>query len=184
MERSRADFQVGHGESDPEARHGTGAGEQLAERIASEDGEPAEVHPRKEGDVVLRVPHLSTEEISIDVDHLDARLSLGVGLGDFLRIDAGVDVSVDSVDITIKGVQAEAHLRVYLDEIARIIDRVMRTIEQNPEIFREVLHGASGMARAGAETIEEGRKGHGLIRKILPGGGDGDGNDDKGDKDL
>ena len=52
-----------------------------------------------------------------------------------------------TVKLTIKGVEAKVLLKVRLDNVARIIDRVFDTIDNNPEII-PVLAGQVGQAVA------------------------------------
>ena len=59
-----------------------------------------------EPDVLLDVPNLSVEEINLKVKNLRAHISLDARLANLLQLTAGADVSIDEVDLTIKGVQA------------------------------------------------------------------------------
>jgi hypothetical protein len=43
------------------------------------------------------------------------------------------------VQLSISGVLAEAYLYVDLDNVARIVDRVVLTLDRNPEILTQVL---------------------------------------------
>lgn len=89
-----------------------------------------------EPDVFLDVPNLSVEEITIEVDNLQAEVALQARLANLLHLSAGADVSVDQVKITIKGVEAQLQLIVRLDNVAQIIDRTLTTIDRNPEILQ------------------------------------------------
>lgn len=90
-------------------------------------------------DVLLDVPNLSVEEITLEVDNLRARVSLDARLANLLQLTAGADVGIDKVKLTIKGVQAEALLKVRLDNVASIIDRTLTTIDRNPQILERLL---------------------------------------------
>jgi len=57
----------------------------------------------------------------------------------FVQITAGVDVNIRKVQLGISGVLAEAYLYVDLDNVARIVDRVVKTLDRNPEILTQVL---------------------------------------------
>lgn len=92
-----------------------------------------------EPDVLLDVPNLSVEEITIEVENLEAHLSLEARLANLLHLKAGADVSVDNVKITIKGVEAQVLLKVRLDNVKQIIDRTLTTIDRNPEILERLL---------------------------------------------
>jgi hypothetical protein len=95
--------------------------------------------PSAEPDVLLDVPNLSVEEITIEVENLEAHLSLEARLANLLHLKAGADVSVDNVKITIKGVEAQVLLKVRLDNVRQIIDRTLTTIDRNPEILERLL---------------------------------------------
>ena len=43
------------------------------------------------------------------------------------------------VQLTIKGVEAQARLKVRLDNVARIIDRVLTTVDNNPHIVERLI---------------------------------------------
>ncbi len=90
-------------------------------------------------DVLLDVPNLSVEEITLEVENLRAKVSLDARLANLLQLTAGADVGIDKVKLTIKGVKAEVLLKVRLDNVANIIDRTLTTIDRNPEILMKVL---------------------------------------------
>src|SRR5919199_113922 len=53
-------------------------------------------------DVLLDVPNLSVDEITLDVKNLHAHVSLDARLANLLQLAAGADASIDDVDLTIK----------------------------------------------------------------------------------
>ena len=105
----------------------------------SSQAQAAPDNPSAEPDVLLDVPNLSVEEITIEVDNLDARLALEARLANLLFLKAGADVTVDKVKITIKGVTAQVLLKVRLDNVQQIIDRTLTTIDRNPQILTRLL---------------------------------------------
>ena len=56
-----------------------------------------------------------------------------------VQVTAGVDVRIKQVQLGIVGVLAEAYLYVDLDNVARIVARVVQTLDRNPEILTQVL---------------------------------------------
>ena len=90
-------------------------------------------------DVLLDVPNLSVDEITLEVENLRAKVSLDARLANLLQLTAGADVGIDKVKLTIKGVKAEVLLKVRLDNVANIIDRTLTTIDRNPEILVKLL---------------------------------------------
>lgn len=90
-------------------------------------------------DVLLDIPNLSVDEITLEVENLRAKVSLDARLANLLQLTAGADVGIDKVKLTIKGVKAEVLLKVRLDNVAAIIDRTLTTIDRNPQILERLL---------------------------------------------
>lgn len=95
---------------------------------------PADQQP----DVVLDIPNLSVEEITLDVQNLQANVSLDARLANLLHLKAGADASIEKVNVTIKGVQVRAALIVRLDNVKAIIDRTLQTLDNNPQIITQL----------------------------------------------
>jgi pyruvate/2-oxoglutarate dehydrogenase complex dihydrolipoamide acyltransferase (E2) component len=113
---------------------------------ASADGQP---------DVLLDVPSLKVDEIHLEVDDLHARVSLEAGVLNLLKLHVGTDVSLGSVLLDIKGVEAVAQLKVRLDKVEAIIDRVMTTIDDNPQILTDLTSGLGVTAEQFGQGAEE-----------------------------
>jgi hypothetical protein len=92
-----------------------------------------------EPDVLLDVPELRVDEISLEVEDLRARVALQADVLQLLKLDVGVEAELGRVQLTIKGVEAQALLKVRLDNVARIIDRVLTTIDNNPHIVERLI---------------------------------------------
>ncbi len=95
---------------------------------------PADQQP----DVVLDIPNLSVESITLDVQGLEAHVSLDARLANLLHLTAGADAKLESVKLDIKGVQAQAALIVRLDNVRAIIDRTLQTLDNNPQIITQL----------------------------------------------
>ncbi|WP_433787161.1 hypothetical protein ACQPX6_10030 [Actinomycetospora sp. CA-101289] len=93
-------------------------------------------------DVYLDVPKLEVEHIGLEVEDLRAHVSLQAEVLDLVKLNVGVDVQLGRVALEIDGVQAEATLKVRLDEVAGIIDRVLTTIDRNPQILETLARTA------------------------------------------
>ncbi len=91
-------------------------------------------------DVVLDVPNLSVDEISVVVDKLAADLNLDAKVASLVQIHAGLTVSVDKVQITIKGIKVEVHLTVCLDNVRQIVTAALQTLNQNPQLVTALLN--------------------------------------------
>jgi hypothetical protein len=90
-------------------------------------------------DVVLEVPELSVDSIGLTVADLRAVLALDANAANLVTISAGADVSIERVELEIVGVVAQAYVYVDLDNVARIVDRVIETLDRNPQILTQVL---------------------------------------------
>lgn len=90
-------------------------------------------------DVLLDIPNLSVDEITVEVDKLYANLSLDARVANLVQLKAGVDVSIDKVKIGIKGVQATALLIVRLENVRAIIEKTLETLDKNPQIIDKLL---------------------------------------------
>lgn len=90
-------------------------------------------------DVILEVPELSVDSIGLTVQDLRAHVSLDANAMNFVQITAGVDVGIKKVQLSINGVLAEVYLYVDLDNVARVVDRVVQTLDRNPQILTQVL---------------------------------------------
>jgi hypothetical protein len=90
-------------------------------------------------DVLLDVPDLSVEQITLEVDNLQVHLALDARLANLLKLTAGADASIDKVKLDIKGVHAQATLIVRLDNVRAIIERTLQTLDNNPQLVTQLL---------------------------------------------
>src|SRR5215207_8042353 len=95
--------------------------------------------PSPEPDVFMDVPKVQVEEIYLDVEGLDAHLSLRTKLANLVQLVAGVHVHCGKVELDIKGVDAQAMLKVRLENLYDILDRALTTIDNNPQILEALL---------------------------------------------
>jgi hypothetical protein len=103
--------------------------------------------PSEQPDVFLDVPLVKVDEIGLEVEDLRARVSLQAEVLDLLRLNVGADVALGRVSLDIKGVEAQAQLRVRLDNVAAILNRVLTTIDRNPQILEHVTRGLEAATR-------------------------------------
>jgi hypothetical protein len=133
-------------------------------------------------DVVLEVPELTVDSLILRVEGLRALLSVDAQVVNLVHVTAGAEVNIAEVDLEIAGVVAEAYVYIDLDNVARIIDRVIATLERNPEIITALLAavdrtvGAVGgitdaaLAPGGAVDRTVGAVGRTLEAATRPGG--------------
>jgi hypothetical protein len=90
-------------------------------------------------DVYLEVPNLRVDEILLEVDNLEVHLALDARVANLVSLKAGVDATIGNVKLEIRGVEAEAYLTVRLDNVAKILDRTLTTIDNNPQMIERLL---------------------------------------------
>jgi hypothetical protein len=90
-------------------------------------------------DVILEVPELSVDSIGLTVSNVKAHVALDANAMNLVQITAGVDVGIKKVQLGIVGVYGEVYLYADLDNVARIVDRVVATLDRNPKILTQVL---------------------------------------------
>ncbi len=112
-----------------------------------------------EPDVLLDVPQLRVDEIILDVEDLSAHVSVEANVLNLLRLSVGADVQLGGVHLEIRGVEAQALLKVRLDKVAEIINRVLATIDRNPEIVDQIVPplgaAASDLERTAGRSVDE-----------------------------
>ena len=125
-----------------------------------------------EPDVLLDVPVLKVEEIDLTVEGLRAHVAVLAELADLVKLSVGADVGLDKVELTIKGVEAQALLKVRLEQVRAILDKALTTIGENPEILqslvRTVDRTVGEVGGAAREAVGEG----GAVSQLTEGVGE------------
>ena len=112
-------------------------------RSPSDDQEPEGQEP----DVVLDVPELEVDRITLEVRDLRAHVSILAELANLLNISVGVDARLDEVKLEIEGVEAEVHLVARLKNVRAILVKALETIGEHPEILRILARSLSQVVR-------------------------------------
>jgi hypothetical protein len=103
-------------------------------RAAVDDGDK-----QSPADVLLDIPTVKVDEISLEVDELHAQVALEAGVANLIKLVVGADVTIGRVQLTIKGVEAQALLKVRLQHVQEILGRALQTIDKNPELLISLL---------------------------------------------
>ena len=98
----------------------------------------------REYDVIVDVPDLCVERIALTVEGLDAHLSLNSRIANLVLIQAGADVAIQSVELGIYGVRAEALLLVDLDNIAYVVNRTLTFLDRSPQVVEGLVGTVNG----------------------------------------
>jgi hypothetical protein len=119
----------------------------MAERSAAKRRDDAAGPP----DVLLDIPKLRVDSLHLELDDLEAHVALEASVLNLVTLSVGVDARLRDVKLDIKGVDAEVALKARLDQVATIVDRLMTTLDRNPDLI-EGLNEA--VAEVGEETGE------------------------------
>ncbi|TDZ32626.1 hypothetical protein CTRI78_v011752 [Colletotrichum trifolii] len=83
-------------------------------------------------DVHLKVPELSVGRIELDVDNLNAEINLAAEVAKLVTINAGIQIGIEKVNITIADVEAELELVIRLGNLVEIVNRTLASLDLNP----------------------------------------------------
>jgi len=110
-------------------------GDQDSVIFATENTRPEETTNRTypDPDVFLNAS-VSVEEINIEVDELTAKVNLDLQILQLLQFNAGVDLSVDKIQLLIQNVSAKVLLEARLENLVAMVDDVLESLDLNPVI--------------------------------------------------
>ncbi|KAF1960652.1 hypothetical protein CC80DRAFT_488938 [Byssothecium circinans] len=83
-------------------------------------------------DVYLNVPELHVGRIELTVEQLQADINLNAKVAGLVQVNAGVQVSVEKINITIADVDVNLELVVRLGHLVDIVERVFESLDLNP----------------------------------------------------
>ena len=104
-------------------------------------------------DVLLDVPVVKLDSLHFELDNLDAHVSLNAYVLDLVKLKVGVDVHLGRVRLDIRGVEAQALVKVRLDHVAAIVDRVMTTLDRNPELLESIGAAVEDIGAGGGDML-------------------------------
>jgi len=106
-------------------------------------------------DVLLDVPVVKVDSIHLEVEDLEAQVSLQAKVLELLDLDVGVEIHLDRLKLDLKGVEAQALLKVRLDHVAAIIDRLMTTLDRNPALVDSIGKAVEEVGSGSGHTLSE-----------------------------
>jgi len=83
-------------------------------------------------DVLLDAPVVSIKDLDIELDALQAKVSLFTKVLDLTELSVGMNAYLDNVKLTIESVEVQALLKVRLDNVSTIVDRALTTNRPQP----------------------------------------------------
>src|SRR3954447_26912526 len=117
--------------------------------------DPGEISDTDEPDVIVDIPVVKVDEIHFELDDLEARVSLHAEVLDLVKLSVGVHVELGKVELNIKGVEAQALMRARLDHVTAIIDRVLTTLDRNPEVLQTIAHSLEPVTEGTGKAVGE-----------------------------
>jgi hypothetical protein len=117
--------------------------------------DPGEISDTDEPDVVVDIPVVKVDEIDFELDDLEARVSLHAEVLDLVKLSVGVHAELGKVKLNIKGVEAQALLRARLDHVTAIIDRVLTTLDRNPDVLKTIAHSLEPVTEGAGKAVGE-----------------------------
>ncbi|KAK6837964.1 hypothetical protein PG990_014740 [Apiospora arundinis] len=113
-------------------------------------------------DVLLQVPELHVGRIELIVDNLQAEINLGAQVASLVEINAGVQVGIKKVNITIADVNADLELVIRLGNLVDIVNRTLASLDLNPLLIN-VLDTATDLVDSVVGAVD------GLLGSIVNG---------------
>jgi len=132
-------------------------------------------------DVYVNAPVVKVDEIKFELDDLRAHLAVLAEAGHFVQISAGVGVRLGKVELEIQGVETQALLETRLENVTKILERVVTSLERNPQLLKsvgdalgDVGEGAHGLLTDTGDAVRSAGKGAGsAVQDIGEGAGQG-----------
>ena len=106
-------------------------------------------------DVLLDVPELKVDLIHFELEDLDAHVALKARVLDLIKLNVGVDLHLSRVKLDVKGVHAEVVLKARLDHVAAIVDRLMTTLDRNPELVKGLSRAVSEVGQGAGQAVDQ-----------------------------
>jgi hypothetical protein len=106
-------------------------------------------------DVMLDVPELKIDSIHFKLDDLDAHVAAKANVLNLVKLTVGVDVHLSRVKLDIKGVEAQLVLKARLDHVAAIVDRLMTSLDRNPELVKGLSRAVSEVGKGAGQAVDK-----------------------------
>ena len=106
-------------------------------------------------DVLLDVPVVKLDSLHLEVEDLYAQVSLQTKVLELLDLDVGVEIQLDKLKLDLKGVEAQALLKVRLDHVSAIVDRLMTTLDRNPDLVDSIAKAVEQVGSGAGHTLGE-----------------------------
>ncbi len=98
---------------------------------------------------------VKVDKIDIEVDDLQARVAVLAKVRKMVNISVGAQVGLGQVQLKIEGVEAQALLKARLDNVAGILERVLLTLDRNPELLEGIGHAVEEVGGGAGHLLDE-----------------------------
>ncbi|HYH62398.1 MAG TPA: E3 binding domain-containing protein [Solirubrobacterales bacterium] len=129
--------------------------ETVAEEVYRAYAEEARKGSRVDPDVLIDVPVVKVDSIHLELDDLRAHVALQAKVMELVNLNVGVDIKLGKVVLDIKGVEAQALLKVRLDHVTAIVDRVLTTVDRNPKLVESIGRAVEDVGEGAGHTLGE-----------------------------
>lgn len=106
-------------------------------------------------DVLVDAPLVKVDEIDLDVDELHAQVAVLAQVRKLVNISVGADVRLGELELKIEGVEAQALLKARLDNVTAILERVLTTLDRNPELLKSVGRSVEQVGGGTGKMLDE-----------------------------
>jgi e3 binding domain len=142
-----------------------------------------EQDPAGPPDVMLDVPELKIDSIHFELDDLAAHVAAKANVLNLIKLTVGIDVQLSRVKLDIKGVEAQVVLKARLDHITAIVDRLMTSLDRNPELVKGLSRAVSEIGQGAGQAVDKtgdaakdiGQGAEGALRDVGKGAGEATG---------
>ncbi|KAI4853343.1 hypothetical protein E4T44_00892 [Aureobasidium sp. EXF-8845] len=104
-------------------------------------------------DVYLNIPELHVGRIELTVEKLSADLNLNAKVANLVQLNAGVQVAVEKINITISEVDAEVELVIRLGHLVDIVGRVFDSLDLNPLLISTIGNATQLVSSAITDVV-------------------------------
>lgn len=105
-------------------------------------------------DVLVDVPVVKVDKIDLEVDDLRAQVAVRAEVQKLVQISVGADVHLGRVHLQIEGVEAQALLKARLDNVSAILQRVLISLDRNPELLQSVGRAVEDVGEGAGKTLK------------------------------
>jgi hypothetical protein len=132
-------------------------------------------------DVLLDVPVVKVDEIDLEIDDLHAQVAVSAQVQKLLQLSVGVDARLGKVELKIEGVEAQALLKARLHNVSAILERVVTTLDRNPELLQSIGKAVEDVGGGAGQMLDQtgdavknvGEGAQGAVQDIGQGAGEG-----------